>query len=219
MTAPAQLYRHDVAAPDGKPVGIFYRENQRRPRPETDGEFCLRPDETGAGFKPVEALVTVDGKPDGAPSEEVRVCREEAQTAQTGHIFATGRIKPSPKDAAASELPMPGGRARPLPLDKPYATQHADESVSCDSKLALESAPDCGCGVGLERWLPGDRNDQTAAAFYYPNHTPIGPDEPLDDTRQQAQHWGSVTSRREPPESTYRRSRHGTESAARSANG
>ena len=33
-----ELYRHDVQGPDGKPVTIYYRENQRRERPETDGE-------------------------------------------------------------------------------------------------------------------------------------------------------------------------------------
>jgi len=242
-TAPAQLYRHDVLGPDGKAVAIFYRENQRRERPETDGEFCLSPDETGvvvraraqdvgspkkvgeklldkytvlvkpwwlyrdyraanpsqrfgaegagfdAAFKPVETLLTEDGTPDGPAIKQVRVCREEAQTAETGHVFATGRTKAPPKDAPPKDTMLAGGRTRPPPLDKPYATQHRGEVVSCESRLALDSAPECGCGIGLERCLPGDRNDQGAAAFYYPNHAPLGPDEPLDDARQQAQHW------------------------------
>jgi hypothetical protein len=54
--------------------------------------------------------------------------------------------------------------------------------------MALDYAPDCGCGVGLERCVPGDSN-QGGNAFYYPNHMPLGPGMPLDDARQQVQRW------------------------------
>jgi Protein of unknown function (DUF1585)/Protein of unknown function (DUF1549) len=265
-SAPSELVRHDVLGPDGAPMPIYYRANQRRERPETDQEFCFSPDETGVvvrrgtpdvgtpkkltqklldqftvrvkpwwlyhdyqakdpterynegwkevdpQYKPVESLLTVDGKPDGTPIEDVRVCREEAGLLATGHVYASGRTKnppdgtsPAPPgrgrnlDGTSPALPgrgrnlddtkLPGGRARPPPLDRPYATQHAGQEVACDSKLAFDYAPDCGCGVGLERCLPGDRNDGGAAAFYFPNHMPLGAGNPLDDARQPAQRW------------------------------
>jgi hypothetical protein len=270
-----ELYRHDVQGPDGKPVTIYYRENQRRERPETDGEFCLSPEETGviirarqqdlalpekapAGkgapapapkpvkgpaptmtmgaapmtpaapppatpkrvsqklldattvvvkpwwlyrdyrasspaqlygqawkdvdpqYKPVESLVN---GPDGKPVSEIRVCREEAQRAESGHVYASGRTKAPPRDAK-----LPGMRFRPPPLDRPYATQHQGQPVACDTRMGLDYAPDCGCGVGLERCIPGDGNNN-GNAFYYPNHMPLGPGTPLDDARQSQQRW------------------------------
>ncbi len=275
-----ELNRHDVQGPDGKPVTIYYRENQRRERPETDGDFCLSPEETGviirarqqdlalpekapptkgpatapapppkaaattapgmgmAGgaapmapatpppptpkrvsqkaldaatvlvkpwwlyrdyrspspsqlygqawkdvdpqYKPVESLVN---DPDGKPVAEIRVCREEAQRAESGHIYASGRTKAPPKDAK-----LPGLRFRPAPLDRPYATQHQGQPVACDTRMGLDYAPDCGCGVGLERCIPGDSNNN-GNAFYYPNHMPLGPGMPLDDARQSQQRW------------------------------
>jgi hypothetical protein len=229
-----QLYRHDVLGPDGKPVTVYYRENQRRERPETDGEFCLSPEETGvvvrarqqdAGtpkkvsqkvldaatvlvrpwwlyrdyrearpvqrygdgwrdpdpqYRPVETLLN---DPDGKPVTEVRVCREEARAGDVGHVYASGRTKAPP---AGTKLP--GGRYRPAPLDRPYATQHQGQQLACDTRTALDFAPDCGCGVGLERCVPGDGNNG-GNAFYYPNHMPLGPGAPLDDARQQQQRW------------------------------
>jgi hypothetical protein len=231
-SAPSSLYRHDVLGPDGKPIPVYYREGQRRERPETDGEFCLSPDETGVvirprqadvgtpkkvaqklldqhtvlvkpwwlyrdyrakdpaqrygqgwvdpdpQYKPVESLLAADGK----PVAEVRVCREEASARDAGHVYASGR-KALPKDAK-----LPGGRLRPPPLDKPYATQHQGQEIACDTRTALDTAPDCGCGVGLERCLPGDTNGG-GNAFYYPNHMPLGPGLPLDDARQPQQRW------------------------------
>ena len=233
-SGPAQLYRYDVLGPDGKSVPVYYRQNQRRERPETDGEFCLSPDEIGGvvrpnrpiatprkvsqatldtqtvlvkpwwlyrdyrtpsptqlygaawkdpdpQYKPVESLLKDAA---GNPVAEVRVCREEAENRETGHIYASGRTKPPAKDAK-----LPGGRDRPPPLDKPYATQHQGQEVRCEGKAALDYAPDCGCGVGLARCIPGDRTDQGAAAFYFPIHMPLGAGMPLDDARQQAQRW------------------------------
>jgi hypothetical protein len=237
-SAPSELLRHRVLGPDGKEVWVYYRENQRRERPETDGEFCLSPDETGAiirprqqdkgtlkkvsqklldtytvlvkpwwlyrdyktkdarqlfgtdawkdadpQYKPVETLLTEDGKPDGKPATAVRICREEASPREAGHVYASGRTKPLPKDAK-----LPGGRYRPPPVDRPYATQHQGQELACDTKMALDYAPDCGCGVGLERCIPGDSNNG-GNAFYFPNHMPLGPGYPLDDARQQQQRW------------------------------
>ena len=234
-SAPSQLLRHEVLGPDGKKIWVYYRENQRRERVETDGEFCLSPDETGVvvrarqadqgtpkkvaqtaldqatvlvrpwwlyhdyrasepkqlygsdawkdadpQYRPVESLL-VD--PDGKQVTAVRVCREEASARESGHIYASGRTKPPAKDAK-----FPGGRVRPPPLDRPYAVQHVGQEVTCDAKIALDYAVDCGCGVALERCLPGDSNGG-GAAFYFPNHIPLGPDLPLDEARQQQQRW------------------------------
>ncbi len=273
-----ELYRHDVQGPDGKPVTVYYRENQRRERPETDGEFCLSPEETGViirprqqdlalpekvpasgkgapapppapqpakgpapmttmgaapmaptvpppatpkrvsqklleattvvikpwwlyrdyrapspsqlfgqgwkdvdpQYKPVESLVN---GPDGKPVSEIRICREEAQRSESGHVYASGRTKAPAKDAK-----LPGMRFRPAPLDRPYATQHQGQPVACDTRMGLDYAPDCGCGVGLERCIPGDSNNN-GNAFYFPNHMPLGPGMPLDDARQSQQRW------------------------------
>ncbi|MBV9948163.1 MAG: DUF1585 domain-containing protein [Myxococcales bacterium] len=145
------------------------------------GEGWSEPD---PAFRPVEALLTEDGTAGGAPIEQVRVCREEASARAYGHVFASGRTK-----SASAEGRLPGGRLRPPPPDRPFAVAHRGELVACDTKLAFENVPECGCGPGLERCLPGDRNDGGAAAFYFPNRSPIGPGEPLDEARQQAQRW------------------------------
>jgi hypothetical protein len=81
-----------------------------------------------------------------------------------------------------------GGRTRPPPGDKPYALQHRGEAVACATKPALDFAPDCGCGVGLARCIPSDSTNN-GAAFFFPNHSPLGPSEPLDSARQSAQRW------------------------------
>src|SRR5262249_10697571 len=53
-----------------------------------------------------------------------------------------------------------------------------------------DTSIECGCGVALEHCLPHD-SDMNAggAAFYFPNHLPLGLDQPLDDARQQGQRW------------------------------
>jgi hypothetical protein len=56
---PAQLFRASIAGPDGKPMYVFYRGGQRRPREATDADFCLSPDETGLVIRPgAEAVGT-----------------------------------------------------------------------------------------------------------------------------------------------------------------
>ncbi len=143
-------------------------------------------DDPDPAYQPVESLLSeaavgADGKP--SPTIEIRVCREEAQAIPTGHIYVTGRA-PTPKGA-----PFPNGRTRQAPLDSAYAKQHAGEVVSCQSKLAVDATTECGCGVALEHCLPNDSDQQGGAAFYFPNHTPLGIDQPLDSARQQAQRW------------------------------
>ena len=160
-------------------------------------------------YKLAEGLLS---DPNGRPTLEVRVCREEAQTGDTGHVYASGRanagVKPPVANAknadAMSSLAMsggtktsantpappklPGGRLKPAPLDRPYATKHKGEPVACSSRMALDYASDCGCGVGLERCVPNDGPNQ-GNAFFFPNHMPLGPGLPLDSVKQQAQRW------------------------------
>ena len=121
--------------------------------------------------------------PGGHPTTDVRICREEAQTGDMGRVFASGRSKDPPRRAR-----LPGGRLKPAPLDKPYATDHKGAPVRCDSRRALDYAVDCGCGLGLERCVPND-SIGAGSAFFFPNHMPLGPGLPLDSAKQQAQRW------------------------------
>lgn len=43
----AMLRRKTIVGPDGNPLHVYFREGQRRVRPETDNTFCLTPGETG----------------------------------------------------------------------------------------------------------------------------------------------------------------------------
>jgi hypothetical protein len=166
-----------------------------------------------AEYRPVEGLLT---DADGKPITQVRVCREEAQAAEIGHVYASGRVaKPGPKGdkdkkgkgppiAAKKPKPavatdpkkpvsilaslLPDGRARAAPVDRPYAVEHKGEPVACATRPGLDYAADCGCGVGLERCAPNAGNGDTPA-FYYPSHKPLGPDLPLDEQRQSALRW------------------------------
>jgi len=121
-----------------------------------------------------ESLLT---EPDGAPTVEVRVCKEEAQTRETGKVYVTDR-----KPLAKGEAP-PHGRRRPLPLDSAYAKQNKGATLSCRTRLAAETTVECGCGVGLEHCLPSD-SFNLGSTFYFPNHAPLGEKEPLDTARQ-----------------------------------
>jgi hypothetical protein len=44
------LRRHQILGPDGKPMLVYFRLLQRRPREETDGDFCLTQAETGLQY-------------------------------------------------------------------------------------------------------------------------------------------------------------------------
>jgi hypothetical protein len=44
------LRRHQILGPDGQPMLVYYRQGQRRTRPDTDGELCLTQAETGLQF-------------------------------------------------------------------------------------------------------------------------------------------------------------------------
>jgi hypothetical protein len=233
--AATTLKRESILGPDKKPLFVYYRNNQRRARADTDGEFCLTQEETGllfptnqaprgtatpvkqkaldaatvlvrpwwlykdyrsaapkvrygidwggegAGFGLLKEMIF---EPDGiTPTTEIRVCREEAQTADVGHLYASGRTPP-PKGT-----PLPKNRVRFPPGDDGYAKLHKGEEVSCRGVVAQTMTTDCGCGVGLEHCIPGDSFQNEPRAFTLPAHFPLGVDAPFDDQPQNTSSW------------------------------
>jgi hypothetical protein len=117
-------------------------------------------------------------EPDGkTPMTGVRVCREEAQAADTGRVYATGRI------VQKSDKLLPGRLTR-LPADTAFAKANAGRAVSCVTSQGFESSLDCGCGVGLERCLPTGPN-----GFVQPWLVPLGVDLPFDSAPRPAVLW------------------------------
>ena len=128
-------------------------------------------------YRPVDTLLK---EPDGTPTVAVRVCKEEAQTSESGTIYASGRNKPEPG---------PGGRKKPIPPDDAYAKQHKGEPISCRSSAAVTSSIDCGCGVGLEHCMPGDGKGNEVRAFVFPTRMPLGMESPLASVPQPESSW------------------------------
>lgn len=155
----------------------LYRDYKNASPTQRYGEGWKDPD---PGYRPVEGLLEDAEK---KPIESVRICKEEAQTAENGHIATTGRTKNPPNGEK-----LPGDRPKPPPLDKPYAKEHPGAIVACDTRTALDSSFDCGCGHGLERCIPNEGNGDNNA-FYFPNKMPLGPGLPLDQAKQRAQRW------------------------------
>ncbi|AUX26372.1 hypothetical protein SOCEGT47_069330 [Sorangium cellulosum] len=219
------LHRIEVLGPDGEPLHVYYRQNQRRLLPVIDGEFCFSPLESGlrvangalptgtripisqrllderttlvrpywlyrdylsvsptqrygagwkdpdSAYRPIRALLF---EPDGkTPTVAIRICKEEAQTADVGHLWASD-IPPLPRGA-----PLPPGRIRPPMPDDPYAKAHRGEPISCRSALAPWMSVDCGCGIGLVRCMPGENWWRDPRAFLLPAHVPLGVEDPI----------------------------------------
>jgi hypothetical protein len=133
------------------------------------------------GFQPVPGLLV---EPDGkTASTQVRVCREEAQTAETGVVYVSGR--PGLKKGE----PPPAGRLTQPPGDSGFARSHRGRAVSCLSGTGFQSSVECGCGPGLERCVPGAGAANEPPAFVLPTHTPLGGDAPFESTPQPAAAW------------------------------
>jgi hypothetical protein len=138
-----------------------------------------------AGFTPAPGLLMESDKT--TATMEVRVCAEEASAIEQGTIFASGRtMKP-----AAME-PPPYGRLDFPPLDAAYATMNKGKAVACASSVAYAMSADCGCGVGLERCMPGDGPGFDPAAFVFPTRTPLGWDQPFDRVSQAESAWSRM---------------------------
>ncbi len=118
------------------------------------------------GFAPAPGLLT---EPDGkAKSIAVRVCREEAQTTDSGAVYVSGRAGMKKGD------PLPGGRMSQPPGDSGFAKSAKGRAVSCLSGTGFSSSVECGCGIGLERCLPNAGPQNEAQAFVIPARTPLG---------------------------------------------
>lgn len=134
------------------------------------------------GFVPAPGLLSEnDG---GVQTQSVRVCKEEAQTAESGTVFTTGRVQ-----AVPAGTPPPFGRLSQLPLDSLFARQNTGQPIACAIGTALANSADCGCGVGLERCLPGDSFGNDPRAFSVPTRMPLGPDAPFDLGPQAQSQW------------------------------
>jgi hypothetical protein len=127
-------------------------------------------------FGGFELMLQLFVEPDKAPMEAVRVCREEAQTADTGRVLVTGRTN--------DKGPPPPGRSRRLPPDSRFAIANPGKLVSCTDDIGVQNSAECGCGIGLERCLPTG-----PAGFMMPTETPLGAREPFQKTARPAHMW------------------------------
>jgi hypothetical protein len=138
-----------------------------------------------AGFTPVPGLLVEPDKT--TETTQVRVCAEEAATADAGTLYASGRTtKP------ATGAPPPAGRLDFPPLDNAYATTNNGKAVACAGSVAYAMAADCGCGVGLERCMPGDGPGFDPSAFVFATRTPLGWDQPFDNVSQTESAWSRM---------------------------
>jgi hypothetical protein len=132
-------------------------------------------------FQLVPALLF---EPDGkTATTEIRVCREEAQTAATGVVYASGRVAPK-----KGELPA-GGRLTQPPGDSGFAKRSRGRAVSCTSGIGFANSLECGCGVGLERCMPSPGPYFETPPFVMPINAPFGTDVPFEATPQPASAW------------------------------
>ncbi|HEX4352024.1 MAG TPA: DUF1585 domain-containing protein, partial [Polyangiales bacterium] len=138
-----------------------------------------------AGFTPTPGLLVESDKT--TVTNQVRVCSEEALAADSGAIYASGRTT-----RPATGATPPSGRLDFPPLDSSYETMNSGQPVSCNGSLAYSMSTDCGCGIGLERCMPGDGPGFDPAAFVFPTRTPIGWDEPFDSASQAQSAWSRM---------------------------
>lgn len=132
-------------------------------------------------LQPITALLR---EPDNrTPTTAVRVCREEAQTAARGAILRTGR------GTWPRGMPYPEGRLTAPPGDQAYARTHEGEQIDCTSGSGFLMSDRCGCGVGLERCLPGTNLGADPPAFGLPDNIPLGADLPLDSVSRGQSDW------------------------------
>jgi hypothetical protein len=126
------------------------------------------------GFEPVPGLLE---------DTTVRVCREEAQTTETGTVYVSGRPNYKKGD------PLPKGRDAPPPNDSGFAKANRGRAVSCLTGTGFQNSVDCGCGIGLERCLPGAGPQFDPPGFITPTHVPLGPDLPFESQPKGISEW------------------------------
>lgn len=133
------------------------------------------------GFIPAAGLLT---NPDTTPTTTIRICKEEAQEAAMGTVYATGLVAAP----AQGEAP-PYGRLTQLPRDSKFAQDHKGEPIACTTGTALANSADCGCGKGLERCMPAASQGFDPTAFAMATSTPLGYDEPFDQAQRSQSYW------------------------------
>ena len=125
-------------------------------------------------------LVDADGE---TPTTQVRVCREESQTAATGLVYVSGRPPAHKGEAFAS------GRLTVPPNDSYFAKTHKGRAVSCLTGTGFETSLECGCGVGLERCLPSGGPAFESPAYVMSKDVPLGADTPFDPAPSGQSAW------------------------------
>ena len=165
-----------------------------------------------AGFRPAAGLLT--DQADGGPPAitQIRVCKEEAQTAPTGTVLATGRCTTAnPQPWCPKGSPPPFGRLTLPPNDSAYAAAalaaskatppQALPQVDCTSKIGFANSAECGCGPGLVRCLPGAGPGFENASLVFPSVDPLGAETPIAEPSTQVastwtrQWWGEEATR------------------------
>lgn len=108
------------------------------------------------GYVPAADLLTDEA---GNPVTQIRVCREEAKTAAQGRPFVPGPRTPTPATGCNARLVG-------VPNTTADATALMGQMLSCETQTGFNLSIECGCGVGLERCLPGAAvNSLTAGAM------------------------------------------------------
>lgn len=115
---------------------------------------------------------------DGSETTAVRVCKEEAQVADSGRIFVAKRLPLAPN------MPFAAGRMTHQPPDLPHAVANVGKPISCLDQTGFGMSHECGCGKGLERCIPHGPN-----GFTIPTHAPLGAEEPFQAIPRPAQMW------------------------------
>jgi hypothetical protein len=132
----------------------------------------------------VTALLRTE--PDGkTPITQVRICKEEAQTAESGTVFATGRNPPRRGD------PLPTDRPTLPPYDTAFARAAKGRTISCLTGTGFMSSAECGCGSNLERCVPG------GTVFLMPVEAPLGDSLPFWWGPQVVDEWEKMWWRQE----------------------
>lgn len=108
------------------------------------------------GYDPTNGMLVDEA---GNPVTEIRVCREEAQTAAQGAPFVRTTAVPAPLTGCSRRLVgVPNTNADAMAL--------SGQMLSCDTQTGFNLSTECGCGPGLERCLPGAAvNNLTAGAL------------------------------------------------------
>jgi hypothetical protein len=151
-----------------EPWWLYADYREPRPHDRYDASFARR-----FGFVLTPELLL---EPDKSPTTAVRVCKEEAQTADQGIVMVRSGTPPA-------------ARTWPAPVDGRYATVHAGQAISCMTGTGFAVSAGCGCGVGLERCWPVTSHTLEAPAFMAPAQAPLGLAAPLAVGRTLAAGW------------------------------